>query len=96
LVFIFARYLLLFSLGVSYKNESQKNGSHHNIQSSSNFSKVGQPLEKLPPFSLNPSDLDFDDDVQRVYIDEFKDVGDGKLFKGQWNKKTGERDGVGI
>jgi hypothetical protein len=31
-----------------------------------------------------------------VYIDEYKDVGDGKQYKGQWNKKTGERDGVGI
>lgn len=36
-----------------------------------------------------------EDDV-RVYIDEFKDVGEGKLYKGQWNKKTGEREGVGI
>lgn len=32
----------------------------------------------------------------RVYIDEFKDVGEGKMFKGQWNKRTGEREGVGI
>lgn len=31
-----------------------------------------------------------------MYIDEFKDVGEGKLYKGQWNKRTGERDGVGI
>lgn len=34
--------------------------------------------------------------VFRVYIDEFKDVGEGRLFKGQYNKKTGERDGVGV
>lgn len=34
--------------------------------------------------------------AQTVYIDEFKDVGDGKLYKGQWNKRTGEREGAGI
>lgn len=34
--------------------------------------------------------------IQRVYIDEFKDVGEGRLYKGQYNKKTGERDGVGV
>ena len=37
-----------------------------------------------------------DDGIERVYIDEYKDVGDGKLYKGQWNKKTGERDGMGV
>ena len=34
--------------------------------------------------------------VNRVFIDEFKDVGEGRLYKGQYNKVTGERDGVGI
>jgi hypothetical protein len=37
-----------------------------------------------------------DENKNRVYIDEFKDVGDGRLYKGQWNKKTLERDGVGV
>lgn len=31
-----------------------------------------------------------------VYIDEFKEVGEGKLYKGQWNKRTGEREGLGL
>ena len=50
----------------------------------------------MNPFKLNPEDMNTKDNIQRVYIDEFKDVGDGRLYKGQWNKKTGERDGVGI
>ena len=32
----------------------------------------------------------------RLYIDALKDVGSGKQYKGEWNKKTGEREGVGI
>jgi hypothetical protein len=55
-----------------------------------------QRVEKLTAFKLQQEDLQLSDDVQRVYIDEFKDVGEGRLYKGQWNKKTGERDGVGI
>jgi len=52
----------------------------------------------MSPFTLGPLDLDLANPnaVNRVYIDEFKDVGDGRLYKGQWNKKTGERDGLGI
>lgn len=53
-------------------------------------------MDKLGPFQLAASEYTLSDGVQRVYIDEYKDVGDGKLYKGQWNKKTGERDGVGI
>jgi hypothetical protein len=34
--------------------------------------------------------------IARVFIDGYKDVGEGRLYKGQFNKKTGERDGVGI
>ena len=45
---------------------------------------------------MNPEEANVNDGIERVYIDEYKDVGDGKLYKGQWNKKTGERDGVGI
>jgi len=37
----------------------------------------------------NASDL-------RLYIDALKDVGSGKQYKGEWSKKTGEREGVGI
>ncbi len=36
------------------------------------------------------------DDDERVYIDVFKEVGEGKLYKGQFSKKTGLRDGLGI
>ena len=46
-----------------------------------------QSPKGTPSFSLND---------QIVFIDEFKDVGDGKVYKGQWNKRTGEREGVGI
>jgi hypothetical protein len=53
-------------------------------------------LDKQTAFKLTEVDLNIQDKVERVYIDEFKDVGDGRLYKGQWNKKTGERDGVGI
>lgn len=34
--------------------------------------------------------------ISRVYINEFKDVGEGRLYKGQYNKRMGERDGVGV
>jgi hypothetical protein len=47
-------------------------------------------------FSWNEDEVIISDGVERVYINEYKDVGDGKLYKGQWNKKTGDRDGVGI
>lgn len=56
-------------------------------------------MDKLPPFRLSILYIEIENknnQKQRVYIDEFKDVGDGKLYKGQWNKKTGERDGLGI
>lgn len=45
---------------------------------------------------MNNEDIFVKDGVTRIYIDEFKDVGNGRMYKGQWNKKTGERDGVGI
>lgn len=45
---------------------------------------------------MKPLEYQFNDNIERVYIDEFKEVGDGKLYKGQWNKRTGDRDGVGI
>lgn len=34
--------------------------------------------------------------VARVFINAYKEVGEGIQYKGQFNKKTGERDGVGI
>ncbi len=52
--------------------------------------------ERLGEFQLKPSDYQQSDGVERVYIDEYKDVGDGKLYKGQWAKKTGDRSGLGI
>ena len=58
----------------------------------------------LKPFILSQQELDSIKKeqegpyaiLQRVFIDGYKDVGEGRLFKGQYNKKTGERDGVGI
>ena len=47
-------------------------------------------------FRLESDDLSFIDIGDRVYIDEYKEVGNGQLYKGQWNKRTGVRDGVGI
>ena len=51
-------------------------------------------MEKLGNFRLQADELEISDGVQRVYIDEYKDLGDGKVYKGEWNKKTGERDGL--
>lgn len=31
-----------------------------------------------------------------MYLDEFKEVGEGIIYKGQWNKKLMIRDGVGV
>jgi hypothetical protein len=53
-------------------------------------------VEKIGPFQLSVDEYHIQDEIERVYIDEFKDVGGGKLYKGQWNKKSGDRDGVGI
>ena len=58
----------------------------------------------LKQFSLTKAELDTlkqeeegaNPRVARVFIDEFKDVGEGRLYKGQYNKMTGERDGVGM
>lgn len=58
--------------------------------------KYNNWVERLGEFQLMPSDYTQNDGVERVYIDEYKDVGDGKLYKGQWNKKNGDRDGIGI
>lgn len=52
--------------------------------------------EKMPPFFLTSLEIDSNDGVERVYINEYKEVGDGKLYKGQWSKRKGERDGVGV
>ena len=54
--------------------------------------------EEYKPFMIDKIErevLKFDDD-ERVYIDVFKEVGEGKLDKGQFSKKTGLRDGLGI
>lgn len=54
------------------------------------------------PFLLTPTEFDALKSeeakgiISRVYINEFKDVGEGRLYKGQYNKRTGERDGVGV
>ena len=64
----------------------------------------GRPGAGLKPFSLTKAELDTlkqeeegdNPRVPRVFIDEFKDVGEGRLYKGQYNKMTGERDGVGM
>ena len=86
-------------------DEKQSQSSTTAINNSSNMSTLTKHTknvssctqhEKLASFTLSPNDIEINDGVQRVYIDEIKDVGDGRLYKGQWNKKTGERDGVGI
>ncbi len=41
-------------------------------------------IDKMHTFKLSPEDIVLDDGIQRVYIDEFKDVGDGK----KWVKGT--------
>lgn len=58
--------------------------------------RAGKSLQQIQNFHLSSDEVEIQDGVERVYIDEYKDVGEGKLFKGQWNKKTGERDGVGV
>lgn len=42
-------------------------------------------VSSLPPFTLSHFDIDQvtkKGPKERVYIDEFKDVGDGRLYKG--------------
>jgi hypothetical protein len=39
-------------------------------------------VDKITPFKLIYEDVTQNDGIQRVYIDEFKDVGDGRLYKG--------------
>ena len=53
-------------------------------------------LDPAKPFTLTAEEVFAQDKLERVYIDEFKDVGQGRVYKGEWNKLTGERDGVGI
>ena len=65
----------------------------HEVQSQKTASSN---VEKLGNFRLQADELEISDGVQRVYIDEYKDLGDGKVYKGEWNKKTGERDGLGV
>ena len=50
----------------------------------------------LGEFQLKPEEYDIKDKVERVYIDEYKDMGDGKVYKGQYEKKSMNRDGIGI
>jgi hypothetical protein len=52
----------------------------------------------VKPFVLSQEDREMikRNDDQRVFIDGFKDVGEGRLYKGYYNKKTGHRDGLGI
>lgn len=53
-------------------------------------------IEMLGEFQLKPEEYDIKDGVERVYIDEYKDMGDGKVYKGQYEKKGMNRDGIGI
>ncbi|CDW77644.1 morn repeat protein [Stylonychia lemnae] len=89
-----------------FSDEKGKNKSNSYLYSRNSVQNLQDSLEqsgiivswiqKLGEFKLNPEEYDAQDGVERVYIDQYKDVGDGKLYKGQWNKKLGERDGVGI
>jgi hypothetical protein len=38
--------------------------------------------DRLGPFSLKEDEYIISDGVERVYIDEYKDVGEKKLYKG--------------
>jgi hypothetical protein len=51
------------------------------------FSLTSLELEKLTAEELT---------IPRVFINTYKDVGEGRLYRGQYNKRTGERDGLGI
>jgi hypothetical protein len=55
-----------------------------NINGSANVNSKLYNIDKLPPFKLSLKDVESDIAFQgdRVYIDEFKDVGDGRLYKG--------------
>ena len=70
--------------------------SQSNLDNGKLGSRQQLKLELMQPFKLNVAEIKQSDGVVRVYIDEFKDVGGGKLYKGQWDKKMGQRDGVGI
>ena len=69
-----------------------------------NVKNVEERLKEsqIQHFELNEGDKQILKNVEkggktaRVFIDGFKDVGEGRLYKGQYSKKTGERDGVGI
>jgi hypothetical protein len=43
---------------------------------------VNSHADRLGPFTLREEEYIMNDGVERVYIDEYKDVGDGKLYKG--------------
>ena len=49
-------------------------------------------------FKLTEEQVDklLTDNVDRVFIDQYQDVGEGKKYKGQWNKGTNERNGLGV
>jgi len=55
-----------------------------------------QRTKKLGPFKLSTSEIDPQDGVPRYFYDQYLDVGDGKLYKGQWHKVSAKRDGVGV
>ena len=62
---------------------------------------VGHPrtLEDIDiskPFSLTEAELFPSDNVERRNVNDFIDVKEGRLYKGQWSKGTNQRDGVGI
>ena len=58
--------------------------SHPNNSTKSTLSNRKNPelLDKQSAFKLTEVDLNIQDKIERVYIDEFKDVGDGRLYKG--------------
>ena len=47
---------------------------------------------------MNQDDIEglLQDGIERMYLEEYKDVGEGKIYKGQWSKVENLRDGVGI
>jgi hypothetical protein len=55
-----------------------------------------QNIDLQAPFTLLPSEIHPDDNLERRYIDDFIDVSEGRQYKGQWLKSSNAKDGVGI
>jgi len=59
----------------------------------------------LGSFQLTTEEIERRDGTERIFLNEYQDIGEGRLYKGEWkkvnqynegNKVTMEQDGVGI